>query len=151
MKTTLLVCAMTTLGISAGCTLPSSSRVVSRQQAGQLQRVEYGTVEKVEVVVIEGRRGQIGTVGGGLTGAAATGGVGQGIGTDLARAGGAIAGAVTGQAIEEGLTRKDAREYTIKLENGSRVVVTQDGSTTFGPGERVAVASGGGGARVLAP
>jgi outer membrane lipoprotein SlyB len=135
----------------SGCTFPSSSRVVSRQQAGQMRRLEYGTVEKVSPVVIEGERGQIGLYGGGATGAAATGDVGHGVGRDLARVGGAVVGAVAGQAVEEAVTRKEAREMFIKLDNGSVVVITQAGESSFGVGERVAVTSGPGGAEVLAP
>lgn len=134
-----------------GCTLPSSSRVVSRRQVGQMQRIEYGTVQKVSNVVVEGERGQIGMYGGGLTGAAAGGAAGQGVGRDLARAGGAVVGAVAGQAVEEAVTRKSALEMTIKLENGSLVVVTQEAPPLFAVGDRVGVASGPGGSRVLVP
>jgi len=135
----------------AGCTFPSRSRVVDRTHAGQMQRIEYGTVEKVSDVVIEGERGKIGLYGGGLTGAAAGGGVGQGVGRDLARAGGAVVGAVAGQAVEEVVTRKPALEMIIKLDNGSMVVLTQEASPTILVGDRVGVASGPGGSRIILP
>jgi outer membrane lipoprotein SlyB len=135
----------------AGCTFPSKSRVVSQQQAGQMQRIEYGTIQKVNDVVIEGQRGPIGLYGGGATGVAATGGVGHGTGRDLAQVGGAVVGAVAGQAVEEVVTRQAAREMMIKLDNGSVVLVTQVSPPDFEVGERVAVANGAGGARVLAP
>lgn len=151
MKIAMFVAAVVLGSLAAGCSFPSSGRLVTRQQAGQMQRIEYGTVEKVSRVIVEGQHGQIGTYGGVLTGVAATGGVGHGVGTDLARMGGAVVGAVAGQAVEEGLTRKEALELTIKLEDGSRVVITQVGAPVFGAGDRVAVAHGGGGARVLAP
>jgi outer membrane lipoprotein SlyB len=102
-------------------------------------------------VVVAGDRGPIGLYGGGATGAAATGSVGHGVGRDLAQVGGAVVGAVGGQAVEEAVTRKDAREMVIKLDSGVMVVVTQVGSPEFGVGERVAIASGPGGARVMAP
>lgn len=151
MKTPVLGLALLVSVGLMGCTFPSSGRVVSRHDAGQMRRLEYGTVQKVSPVVIEGQRGQIGLYGGGLTGAAAGGGVGRGVGQDLARAGGAVVGAVGGQAIEEAVTRKDAMEMFIKLDGGSVVVITQAGSSTFAVGERVAVANGPGGAQVLAP
>lgn len=143
--------AIAVVVLGAGCTFPSGSRVVNRRQVGQLQHIEYGTVQQVSPVVVEGERGQIGLVGGGLSGSAAAGGVGQGVGRDLARAGGAVVGAVAGQAVEEAATRKAAAELTIKLENGSVVVVTQESPPTFAVGDRVGVASGAGGARVLVP
>jgi outer membrane lipoprotein SlyB len=139
------------VAVSAGCTLPSSGRVVSRRQVGQLQRIEYGTVQQVNDVVVEGDRGQIGLYGGGLTGAAAGGGIGHGVGRDLARAGGAVVGAVAGQAVEEAVTRKSAREMVVKLENGTTVVVTQIAPPVVAVGDRVGVASGAGGSRILLP
>lgn len=135
----------------AGCTLPSSGRMVSRRQVGQVQRIEWGTVQTISDVVVEGERGQIGLYGGGLTGAAAGGGVGQGVGRDLARAGGAVVGAVTGQAVEEAVTRKSAKEMLIKLENGSTVLVTEVSPPVVAVGDRVGVASGGGGSRLILP
>ena len=84
----MFVAAVVLGSLAAGCFFPSSGRLVTRQQAGQMQRIEYGTVEKVSRVIVEGQHGQIGTYGGVLTGVAATGGVGHGVGTDLARTGG---------------------------------------------------------------
>jgi outer membrane lipoprotein SlyB len=151
MKTTALGVALCLAVAGTGCTLPSSKRIVSRQQAGQMQRIEYGTVQKVNEVVIAGQRGPIGIYGGGATGVAATGNVGHGVGNDLARVGGGVVGAVAGQAIEEAITRKDARELVIKMDNGAMIVVTQALPVDFGVGERVGVASGPGGSRVIAP
>jgi len=136
---------------TVGCTFPSGSRMVSRRQVGQLQRLEYGTVQQLNPVVVEGDRGQIGLYGGGITGAAAGGGVGHGVGRDLARAGGAVVGAVTGQAVEEALTRREAMELVIRMENGSTVVLTQVEPPVVAVGDRVGVASGAGGARILLP
>jgi outer membrane lipoprotein SlyB len=151
MNTKRMILALMVGALLTGCTLPSGSRVVSRRQVGQMQRIEYGTVQKVNNVVVEGERGQIGLYGGGVTGAAAGGAVGQGVGRDLARAGGAVVGAVAGQAVEEAVTRKPALELTIKLESGALVVVTQEAPPTFAVGDRVGVASGPGGSRVMVP
>jgi outer membrane lipoprotein SlyB len=151
MNIKLIILAVAVGAFITGCTFPSGSHVVSRRQVGQLQRIEYGTVQKVSNVVVEGERGQIGMYGGGVTGAAAGGAVGQGVGRDLARAGGAVVGAVAGQAVEEAVTRKPALELTIKLESGALVVVTQEAPPTFVVGDRVGVASGPGGSRVMVP
>jgi outer membrane lipoprotein SlyB len=151
MNPKLITVAGLLVAFGAGCTFPSGSRVVSRKQAGQIQRIEYGTVEKVSDVVIEGERTQIGLYGGGLTGAAAGGGVGHGTGRDLARAGGAVAGAVAGQAVEEAVTRKAALEMIIKLDSGSTVVLTEETLPAVVVGDRVGVASGPGGSRLLLP
>jgi outer membrane lipoprotein SlyB len=136
---------------AVGCAFPSGHRVVSRRQVGQLQRIEYGTVQHVNDVVVEGERGQIGLYGGGLTGAVVGSSVGHGIGRDLARVGGGVAGAVAGQAVEEAVTRKDALEIVIMLESGSTVVITQIMDPTVAVGDRVGVASGPGGSRIMLP
>lgn len=138
-------------GLVSGCNFPSSKPMVSRQQVNQVRHIEYGTVQKTDSVVVVGQNSAIGTYGGGITGAAAAGGVGHGVGTDLARAGGAVVGAVAGQAVEEVATRKPGLTMTIKLESGNTVVVTQQAPPLFNVGDRVALISGPGGAQVTMP
>jgi outer membrane lipoprotein SlyB len=139
------------VGLVAGCNFPSKTPMVSRQQVNQVRHIEYGTVQKTDVVVVAGQNTVLGTYGGGATGAAAAGDVGHGVGTDLARVGGAVVGAVAGQAVEEVVTRKSGLMMTIKLENGGTVVVTQEAPPVFNVGDRVAVISGPGGAQVTLP
>src|SRR5688572_27222299 len=92
-----LVVLATGLSIAfAGCTLPSSRRIVPANQANVLQRAELGTVTSVREVNIEGQRGQIGMYGGGLIGGAAASG-GSGVGGAVVQASGAVVGAVAGQ------------------------------------------------------
>src|SRR5688500_10863192 len=106
MKTAAFGVAVCLAVAGTGCTMPSSKRLVSHQQAGQIQRIEYGTVQKVSEVMIGGQRGPIGLYGGGATGVAATGNVGRGVGNDLAQVGGGVVGAIAGSAVEEAVTRK---------------------------------------------
>jgi len=131
-----------------GCTFPSSRRVVPSRQANVLQRADIGVVTQVREVTIEGQRSNLGMYGGGLIGGAAGSG-GRGVGGAVVQATSAVAGAVVGQATEEAVTRKHAQEITIRMEDGSTVVVTQEASTgLFQDGDRVRVLNGGGGARV---
>jgi len=149
-KSLILLLAVCVVGV--GCTFPSGRRTVSSRSAGHVQHVEYGTIERVEGVVLSGQRSHLGLLGGGAVGAAAASDVGRGAGRDLARAGGAVAGAIVGQAVEEAATRQAAQEMRIKLDNGKSVVVTQTTPPGFVVGERVALVSGGGGpARVTYP
>ena len=144
--------AMLAAGWVAGCNFPSGNPRVPRSQTNQVRRIEYGTVQKTEIVTISGRNTAVGTYGGALSGSAAAGGVGHGAGTDLARAGGAVVGAVAGEAVEEAATRKSGQTMTIKLENGGgTVVVTQEAPPNFNVGDRVALVSGPGGAQVTWP
>ncbi len=153
MKTKLLLVSFAagTLAIGAGCTFPSTRRTVPRSQAGQMQTVEVGTVTSARLVNIEGQRGEIGLLGGGVVGAAVTkpsAGDSSRTGA-VVQAGGAVGGAIVGQAVEEVATRKTAQEITVRLDDGRMVVVTQEASNgLFQGGDRVNVLHGGGGARV---
>ena len=149
MKTTVLPLTLILTGLLlAGCTLPSSRRVVPAGQANVLQRSDLGVVTSVREVNIEGRRTGLGTLGGGMVGAAAGSG-GRGVGGALVQASAAVAGAVAGQALEEAATRQRAQEITVRLEDGSTVTVVQEASTgLFMDGDRVRVLHGGGQARV---
>lgn len=138
--------------VVSGCAFPSNRRVVSPRSVGKVQTVEYGVVEKADAVVVAGRRTAIGTIGGGAVGAAAAGEIGHGTGRRLAQAGGAVVGAVAGQAVEEAVTRQPGQDLHIRLDSGRTVVVTQTVPPEFRPGERVALVSGGAGpARVTYP
>ena len=127
----------------AGCA--SRGTLVDRNQVGAMQRIELGTVESVKLVTVEGNpNGYIGTLGGATVGHAALAGVGQGTGNELARAGGAIVGAVAGRQVEKVATRKAGEMITVRLDSGQTVVVTQEqGEIPFGTGERVRVLAGG--------
>lgn len=136
------------LGLSVGCTLPSSRRTIPASQANTVQHVELGTVTGVREVNIEGQKSNLGMFGGGLVGGAAASG-GRGVTGAVVQAGGSVVGAVAGQAIEEGVTRKRAQEISIRLDDGSNVVITQEASGgLFRDGDRVRILNGGGGARV---
>lgn len=132
----------------AGCTFPSSRRTIPAGQANVMQRVETGVVTNVREVNIEGRRTNLGTFGGGVMGGAAASG-GRGVGGALTQAAGSVAGAVVGEAVEEAATRRRAQEITVRLDDGSTAVVTQESSTgLFQDGDRVRVLNSGGSARV---
>ncbi len=145
MKTTLAKLALV-LGFAVmlgGCTLPSSGRLVDRREAGQMRRPEMGTVERAQPVVLSGQRSQIGTLGGAAVGHASATNVGAGAGNEIARAGGAVVGAIAGDAVEEAVTRTNAFEYTIKMDSGQTVVVTQAANPSFNTGDRVRLLVGG--------
>src|SRR5690606_19653792 len=61
---------------------------------------------------------------------------------------GAVVGGLAGAAAEEGLTRKDGLEITVKLDNGNMVAVVQEADEQFHPGERVRLIESGGTTRV---
>ena len=121
MKRLLTAVAALAAAMLAGCAPSSSGSVYSRDQARQEQTVRMGVVDSVRQVQIEGTRSGIGPAAGG----------------------------VAGQAAEQAGTRKSGVEITVRLDNGSLVAITQEADeTTFAPGDRVRILSGGGVSRV---
>ncbi len=133
-----------------GCASSKAGDVYSRDQARTEQNVRMGTIEAVREVQIEGTKSGVGAVAGGVTGGIAASTIGHGTGSAVAAAVGAIAGGLAGAAAEEGLTKNQGLEITVKLDSGQIIAVVQavDARTTFQPGDRVRVLSGQGVTRV---
>ena len=111
--------------------------------------VQFGMVESVRAVQLEGTKTPVGPVAGAAVGGIAGSGVGGGRGAAIATVLGAVAGGVAGAAIEEGATRKPGVEVTVRLDNGEYLAVVQeDGGEQFRAGERVRILYDGGTTRV---
>lgn len=137
--------------LGTGCTFPSQTAVLPRSQVGRLQTTETGTIVKVSEITIEGRRTHLGQAGGAIIGAAAANpsGRGRGAGNGLAVAGAAVVGAIAGDAVEEYATRKRAQEISVKLKNGSVVVIVQAAPPDYAVGDVVEVVHDPMNARVI--
>jgi outer membrane lipoprotein SlyB len=146
MKTTLLLVAA--VAVLAGCASRESSNVYKSSEAQREQTVRFGTVESVRQVEIQGQRSQVGAVGGGVVGGIAGSTVGHGRGSAVGAVLGGIAGGVAGNAIEEGVTRKNGLEITVKLDNGDLRAIVQEADIEFKAGQRVRLVSSGGITRV---
>jgi outer membrane lipoprotein SlyB len=135
--------------LTAGCTLPSSQSIYDRNAAGRSMSIDTGNVIAVRSVQISGRSTIVGTGGGALMGSAAASG-GSGVGGAVVQAAGAVGGAIAGEAVEEGVTRKNAQEITIKLNSGDTIAVVQAISKegSFAVGEHVQVMQGAAGTQV---
>lgn len=123
----------------AACASSNSGSVYKRDDARKVQTVKTGVVESVRTVKLEGTKTPIGTVAGGAIGGIAGGSVGHGRGSAVVAVIGAVAGAIAGSAIEEGVTRKDALEITVKLDGGSMIAIVQEADEQFHPGEKVRI------------
>ena len=134
--------------VIGGCASTSSGSVYSGGQARQEQTVRMGVVESVRQVSIEGSKSGIGAVAGGVVGGVAGSNVGGGKGSTIGSILGAVAGGVAGNAIEQGTTKKQGLEITVKLDNGELRAITQEADEAFRPGERVRLLSGSGVTRV---
>ncbi|MCX7627329.1 MAG: glycine zipper 2TM domain-containing protein [Methylophilaceae bacterium] len=139
-----LMCA----AVLAGCASSNSGGVYSREQTRQAQTVKMGVVESVRSVKIEGTRSGIGAATGAVVGGVAGSELGGGKGKVLTTVVGAVAGGLAGAAVEEGVTRKDGLEITVRLDNGALLAVVQEADEAFHPGERVRILESGGVTRV---
>lgn len=125
----------------AGCASSMSGSAYTRSQARQAAQVQYGVVESVREVLIEGTGTGVGAVSGAALGGLAGSNIGRGRGQVAGAIGGAVLGGLAGAAVEEGVTRQTGLEITVRLDNGRVVAVTQAADEPFYPGERVRLLS----------
>ncbi|MBI3901720.1 MAG: glycine zipper 2TM domain-containing protein [Nitrosomonadales bacterium] len=148
MKTRNLLLILGTVIIIGGCASSKSGDVYSRDEARRVQTVLLGTVEGSRPIRIEGTKSDIGTGAGAVVGAIAGSSAGQGKGSAIGSVVGAVVGGVAGAAAEEGLTRENGVEVTIRLESGRLISVVQGGDEKFQPGDKVRIMQSGGDTRV---
>ncbi len=127
------------LFIVQGCAPSASGKVYTRDQARQGMTAQYGTVQQVSEVTIEGTQSGLGTLAGGALGAGVGQTMGSGAGRTLAAVAGGVAGAIAGQATEKGVTTKTGLEIMVQLDSGEILSVVQESDTLFQAGERVRV------------
>lgn len=132
----------------AACASSNSGGAYSRSQTRQVQTVKMGVVESVRQVKIEGTDSGVGIATGAVVGGVAGNTLGGGRGRVITTVAGAVVGGIAGAAAEEGLTKKDGLEITVKLDRGGLIAVVQEADELFHPGERVRVLEGGGVTRV---
>jgi outer membrane lipoprotein SlyB len=145
----LLLFLFVTTGL-AGCASNLSGESYSRSEARAVQQVEYGIIEQLRPVKIEGTKTPIGSGAGAVVGGIAGSGVGGGKGSYVMAVIGAVAGGMAGAAIEEGVTRTQGVEITVKMNKGGTIAIVQALSPNerFTVGDRVRVLYGGQNTRV---
>lgn len=121
----------------AACASSNSGSVYSRDDARKLQTIRTGVVESVREVKLEGTKSPVGTIAGAAVGGVAGGSIGHGRGSAIAAVIGAVAGGIAGTAVEEGVTRKDALEITVKIDGGALVAIVQEADEEFRAGDKV--------------
>ena len=147
MKTLSLL--LISLAVLAGCATSKSGDVYTRDQARREQNIRMGVVESVREVLMEGTKSPVGAIAGAAVGGVAGSTLGGGKGSTIAAVIGAVAGGLAGSASEEGVTRKQAMEITIKMDNGQLIAIVQEGDPLeFRSGDRVRIISSGGESRV---
>ncbi|AYH45307.1 glycine zipper 2TM domain-containing protein [Azoarcus sp. DN11] len=142
------VAAVLGLGLG-GCATGLGGETYSRGEARRAMTVQYGTVESVRPVKLEGTKTPVGPLAGAAVGGIAGSSVGQGRGSAIATVIGAVAGGLAGAAVEEGATRSQGVEVTVRLDNDKLMAIVQDDKGEgFRPGESVRVLRDGGTMRV---
>ena len=146
-STRVMLAAVTAVTL-AGCATSKSGSVYSREDARREQTVRMGVVESVRSVSIEGTQSGIGAIAGGAAGGIGGSAIGSGRASAVAAVAGAVAGGLLGAAAEEGLTRQEGVEITVRLDNGELRAIVQTADEPFKPGERVRLLSVNGQTRV---
>ncbi len=134
-----------------GCASNLQGDTYSRQDARQVQSVQYGTVEDVRLVVIEGTKTPIGTATGAAIGGIAGSSIGDGKGAAVATVIGAVAGGLAGAAAEEGITKSQGVELVIRLGESNKIISVVQGHDPAKPfyvGDRVRLMTVNGQTRV---
>jgi outer membrane lipoprotein SlyB len=133
-KVTALIGAAALVAGLSGCVSMYGGPTVSNTATNQVMYAKTGTVKSVRYVIVQDES-PVGTLLGAVTGAALGSTIGKGKGRTLAAVAGGVAGAYVG---EEMVSKANAQELTIHLDNGRTIVVVRKG-TNFYPGERVRV------------
>ncbi len=135
--------------VLAGCAAGQGGGTYSRGEARRAMVVQFGSVEAVRPVQLEGTKSPVGSLSGAAVGGIAGSSVGGNRGSAIGAVVGAVVGGVAGAALEEGVTRKPGIEVTVRLDNDQYLAVVQeDQGERFMPGERVRVLRDGGTTRV---
>ena len=144
------VALLASVAFVSGCAKPSASaNVYTYGQAQRDQVVRNGTVVNVRPITIQNdHTSGAGVVAGGAVGGVMGSTIGGGTGRTLAVLGGAILGALAGDAIEDKVGKKDGLEITVRLDNGETRVIAQEADVPLVLNQRVQVVSGAGPTRV---
>ena len=150
-KPFLLAASVTAMALMlGGCASNLTGDSYSRDEARTVQNVRLGTIEYLRPVQIEGTKTPIGAAAGAAVGGIGGSAVGGGKGSYVMAVVGALAGGLLGAAAEEGLTRSQGVEITVREDDGSlRAYVQQvQPNEIFRVGERVRIMTVNGTSRV---
>ncbi|XLY89619.1 hypothetical protein ACK8QS_07280 [Ectopseudomonas mendocina] len=149
-KPTLLITSLAALLALGGCQSSLTGDTYSRDEARAVQTVRMGTIESLRPVKIEGTKTPIGAGAGAVVGGIGGSGLGGGRGSAVMAVVGAVAGGLLGAAAEEGLTRTQGVEITVREDDGTLRAYVQEvePNQVFRVGERVRIMTVNGTSRV---
>ncbi|MBN7117054.1 outer membrane lipoprotein [Ectopseudomonas oleovorans] len=149
-KPTLLITSLAALLVLGGCQSRLTGDTYSRDEARAVQTVRMGTIESLRPVQIEGTKTPIGAGAGAVVGGIGGSTLGGGRGSSVLAVVGAVAGGLLGAAAEEGLTRTQGVEITVREDDGTLRAYVQEvePNQVFRVGERVRIMTVNGTSRV---
>lgn len=150
-KSIVLAATVTVLTVGlTGCASSLTGDSFSRSDARQVQTIRMGTIESLRPVRIEGTGTPIGAGAGAVVGGIAGSTVGGGRGSTIATVLGAVGGGLAGAAVEEGVTRTQGVEITVREDDGALRAYVQavDPNQVFHVGQRVRITTVNGQSRV---
>jgi len=149
-KPTLLITSLAALLALGGCASSLTGDTYSRDEARTVQTVRMGIIESLRPVKIEGTKTPIGAGAGAVIGGIGGSTVGGGRGSAVAAVIGAVAGGLLGAAAEEGITRTQGVEITVREDDGTLRAYVQEvePNQIFRVGERVRIMTVNGTSRV---
>jgi outer membrane lipoprotein SlyB len=133
-----------------GCMSNLTGDSYSRDEARTVQNVRLGTIEYLRPVQIEGTKSPVGSLAGAAVGGIGGSAVGGGKGSYVMAVIGAVAGGLLGAAAEEGLTRTQGVEITVREDDGTLRAYVQEvePNQVFKVGQRVRILTVDGTSRV---
>ena len=145
-----LAASLTAAALLAGCASDQSGDVYSRDEARQVQTVRTGTITALRPVTIEGTKSPVGAGAGAVVGGIGGSAIGGGRGSFVTAIIGAVAGGLLGAATEEGFTKANGVEITVKEDDGGSRAYVQavNKGEIFRVGERVRILTVNGTSRV---
>ncbi len=145
-----LAASLTAVALLAGCASDQSGDVYSRDEARQVQTVRTGTITAMRPVTIEGTKSPVGAGAGAVVGGIGGSAIGGGRGSFVTAIIGAVAGGLLGAATEEGFTKANGVEITVKEDDGGSRAYVQavNKGEIFRVGERVRILTVNGTSRV---
>lgn len=123
---------------------PAPPPVSPRQTADTAPPVcrDCGVIERIEPIQQKGEGSGIGAVGGAILGGVLGHQVGEGSGKQLARIGGAVLGGFAGNEVEKRTRTVTHYQVTVRMEDGTRRVIQQQGQPGWRNGDPVRVRNG---------
>jgi len=138
-KSLISICVFAAVSMLAGCVSPNmSGSSYNMGEARRSMEIRMATVESVRAVKLESHDQTVGAMTGAAAGGIIGAGMGGGRGNKLATLGGVVAGGVLGAVAEKNLNSQEALEIVVKTDDGRMFAVVQGKDEyAFAPGERV--------------